>query len=93
MAIIDFFRRCIDRLRGGGRREGQTSSHLQYIGWTIIHRTSAEYHGHFPQYADQMQQTLEGNFPGAHVLQDHFLRQPDEPLILPPVGSEEQISH
>ena len=80
--IRDLFTRFLNVLRGQDPSLGASS--LQYTGWIIAHRTSAEYDQHFPQYAENMQRKLVESFPGAQIVQDNFIQHIDEPFILPP---------
>jgi hypothetical protein len=50
------------------RRAPGITSGLEYSGWSIIHRTLAEYDQQYPQYAQQAQAALEREFPGALVV-------------------------
>lgn len=61
-----------------------------YMGWTVIHRTMAEYDEHFPQYAQRIQDTLLHEFPGAQVISEHFQQSAEEPIVLPPSGTQDQ---
>lgn len=66
------------------------TSGLEYSGWMIIHRTLAEYDRHFPQYAQQIQDALLRGFPGAKVVPEHFVQHAEEPIVVPPPGTQDQ---
>jgi hypothetical protein len=71
------------------RRAPGITTGLEFSGWSIIHRTLAEYDQHFPQYAQQMQGVLEREFPGARVISEHFHQSAEEPIVIPPLGTQE----
>lgn len=66
-------------------------SGLGYSGWSIIHRTLAEYDQHYPQYAQRAQAALEHEFPGALVVSEHFQRSAGEPIVIAPPGTQGQV--
>jgi len=73
------------------RRAPGITSGLAYSGWSIIHRTLAEYDQHFSQYAQQAQAALEREFPGALVVSEHFQQSAEEPVVIAPHGTQNQV--
>ncbi len=73
------------------RRTPGITSGLEFSGWSIIHRTLAEYDQHFPQYAQRAQAALEHEFPGALVISEHFQQSAEEPIVIAPPGTQSQI--
>ena len=73
------------------RRTPGITSGLEFSGWSIIHRTLAEYDQHFPQYAQRTQAALEHEFPGALVVSEHFQQSAEEPIVIAPPGTQSQV--
>lgn len=73
------------------RRAPCIASGVGYSGWSIIHRTSAEYDQHYPQYAQRAQAALEHEFPGALVVSEQFQQSAEEPIVIAPLGTQRQV--
>ena len=73
------------------RRAPDIATDLEYSGWSIIHRTLAEYDRHYPQYSQRAQDALKDEFPGALVVSEHFHESAEEPIVIAPSGTDSQI--